>query len=255
VRHVRLALLSSLVAVTLATLAGGSSAMTAGEPFYVAPPAKAPPPTRECQNLAYCYGVRGPWIVVPANGEATFLFGCPQQAKAVGDFLLGGSDARASSTHVEVWYDGRLGAPIGVQTPKSSTTGLLFHAVTDNGRPGSFQPVLGCINLTQASKLSTVSAVTTPPVGTLSAPPPKFNATLVELEPGWVRTITERCVGKDRLLGGWGAVGFGTAGPPVLPQAVKITTADVGNSVHAQVRTSTSVPYLIQIQVGVMCES
>jgi hypothetical protein len=35
---------------------------------------------------------------------------------------------------------------------------------------------------------------------------------------------------------------------------VAITTADRGNVEHAQVNTAGWIPYLIQIQVGTMCE-
>jgi hypothetical protein len=256
-RRYRLAVASALAAFASATLIASSSARTAATPIYVAPSPKAPQ-TMECQNLAYCYGVRGPWVVIPAGGEATFLFGCPEQAKELGAYLLGGADALASSQHVHVWYDGWLGTPIGRQTPQSSTTGLLFHAVTDNGQPASFQPVLGCINLIQSSKLSTVSEVrpATPVAGTHIALPPSLRASLVVLEPGWDRPISVSCPSKESLVGSWGAATFGTQGPPIFPRArpVTITTVDRGNTVHALVRTASWVPYLIRVQIGAMCE-
>ena len=43
------------------------------------------------------------------GGEATFLFGCPERRA----FMVGGTDARASSGEVRVRFDGRLGAPNG----------------------------------------------------------------------------------------------------------------------------------------------
>jgi hypothetical protein len=243
------------LALTAGTFAVSGAARVNGTPFYITPPARTVTPT-ECQNLSYCYGVRGPWVVVPAHGEATFLFGCPEQAAAVGGYLLGGTDALASSSHVYVWYDSRLGTPLAAQTPKTSTTGLLFHAVTDNGQQGAFQPILGCIELAQASKVATVSAVRpiAPAAATRSALPPKMQAMIVELEPGWDRTIALRCFRDETLVGGWSAVAFGTGGPPALPQPVTVKTSTENEAVHVDVRTAASVPYPIQIQVGVMCE-
>src|SRR4029079_9843624 len=83
---------------------------------------------------------------------ATFLVTCPKRRG-----FVGGSDTRASSKDVQVWFDGQVGAPV----PQSVTTGafLLFHAVTTNGRPGSFQPTIGCVKvLAQTKGRSTVSA-------------------------------------------------------------------------------------------------
>jgi hypothetical protein len=252
----RLLVVASLVVLLATALTGGGAARTSGSPFYVVPSAGVPV-TTECHNLAYCYGVHGPWVVVPARGEATFLFGCPERAAELGAFLLGGTDALASSKHVHVWYDGLLGAPFGAQT-QNSTAGLLFHAATDNGKSGSFQPVLGCIDLIQASKFSTVSAVrpAVPPAGTRSAPSPSLKVTFALLEPGWDRPISLSCPSHNTLVGSWGAATFGTQGPPVFPHPgpVTITSVDRGGAVHAQVRTASWVPYLIRIQIGVMCE-
>lgn len=144
----RLVVAPSLFVLAVATVTGSSWARPTRGPFYV-----PPSPTHQCAKLPYCYGITGPWIVVPAHGEATFLFGCPARAK--GKYLLAGTDSLASSSNVRVWWDGELGAPIGQQRVGST---LLFHATTNNGKQGSFQPVLGCINLVQAGKRSTVSA-------------------------------------------------------------------------------------------------
>jgi len=35
---------------------------------------------------------------------------------------------------------------------------------------------------------------------------------------------------------------------------VKIVTREVGNTVQAEIRTASSIPYLIHIQIGAMCE-
>jgi hypothetical protein len=252
----RLCALAGMLLVS-AAVAGPGSASRAGSPFYVVPTSKAPT-TQECQNLAYCYGVRGPWVLVPAHGEASFLFACPERSAELGAYLLGGTDALASSSHVHVWYDGWLGAPFGSQT-QHSTAGLLFHAESDNGQPGAFEPVLGCIDLLQSSKLSTIAAhiPAPPPAGVRTAAPPLLHSTLVVLEPGWQRLITMSCPHSQPLVGSWSAAAFGTEGPPVFPRANPVTmvTSEHGQTVAANVRTGSWVPYLIRVQVGVMCET
>ena len=96
-----------------------------GQPFYLVPPS----PRQECHNVKDCVSVIGPWVVVPASGEATVPARLPE---AAGD--VGGTDSRASSTSVHVWFDGQIGAPIA----QSVTTGykLLFHAVSKTGKAG-----------------------------------------------------------------------------------------------------------------------
>ena len=89
-------------------LPGAVSASEAGTPFFIAPSA-----THECDGLSFCFGITGPWVVVPATGEATFLLACPVRAASKSAFIVGGSDALSSSGNIRVWFDGRLGAPIG----------------------------------------------------------------------------------------------------------------------------------------------
>lgn len=230
-------------------LAGSPAAKTTTGPFTLEPSR-----TQECHKLAYCFGIAGLWVVIPANGQATYLFGCPPRAATKGAFLLGGTDALASSPSVRVWYDGKLGAPIGLQTPGSS---LLFHGVTANGKQGSFQPIVGCIRLSQASKRSTVSArqATANPATSHTASEPQPRATKLILVPGNSRPATTSCRRGEKLVGSWSAVAYGTSGPPQLPPpgAVRIVTHEVGNTVQAAITTASSIPYLIHIQIGAMC--
>jgi hypothetical protein len=246
----RFAVAAGAAFLASAMLVGSTAAKTTTGPFKVAPSR-----THECHNLAYCFGIAGLWVVIPANGEATYLFGCPPRAARRGAYLLGGTDALASSESVHVWYDGKLGAPIGVQTPGSS---LLFHATTGNGERGSFRPILGCIDLAQASKRSTVSARragVTPTHPHLAAEPQPRASELV-LTPGDAQPASTSCHKAEKLVGSWSAVAYGTAGPPRLPPpgAVTIVLRNVGNTVQAQIKTARSIPYLIHIQIGAMCE-
>jgi hypothetical protein len=243
---------SSLVALVAAALATSSPAST---PFYLLPAA-----TKECQNVSHCKGVSGPWVAVPANGEATYLFGCPERRS----FVVGGTDARTSSGDIRVWWDGALGAPIG--EPRISAKDgavLLFHAQTNNHKPGSFQPLLGCVSLTDLSKRSTVSArLATSVPGTAPAPPVDLRSSQVELQlaSGLVKPkYNLACPKSEKLVGSWNAVAFGTATPPdpAFAKAVTIKTTLEGRTVHAAFSLDRLFGILAPVtwaQVGAMCE-
>jgi hypothetical protein len=243
---------ASLVTLVAAAFATSSPAST---PFYLLPAA-----TKECQNVSHCKGVSGPWVAVPANGEATFLFGCPMRRS----FVVGGTDARTSSTDIRVWWDGALGAPIG--EPRISAKDgavLLFHAQTNNHKPGSFQPLLGCVSLTDLSKRSTVSArLATSVPGTAPAPPVDLRSSQVELglATGLAKpTYNLSCPKSEQLVGSWSAIAFGTATPPdpAFAKAVTIKTTLQGRTVHAAFFLSRMFGVLAPetyAQVGAMCE-
>ena len=243
---------SSLLALLAAAFATSSPAST---PFYLLPAA-----TKECQNVSHCKGVSGPWVAIPANGEATFLFGCPERRS----FVVGGSDARASSTNIRVWWDGQLGAPIG--EPRISANNgavLLFHAETNNHKPGSFQPILGCVSLTDLSKRSTVSArLAASAPGTAPGAPVDLRSSQVELglASGLRKpTYNISCPKNETLVGSWSAVVFGTATPPnpAFAKAVSIKLALRGRTVHAALSLNRLFGVLAPetwAQIGAMCE-
>ena len=52
---------------------------------------------QECAGIPTCIDVPGPWVAVPARGEAKFLLDCPQRRGVVG-----GVDALASSRDIHV---------------------------------------------------------------------------------------------------------------------------------------------------------
>jgi hypothetical protein len=236
-----------------AALAPSGDARPSGSPFYF-----APSPTKECQNLSGCQAVVGPWVVVPPQGESTFLIACP----TLSAYLVGGTDARASSGNVRVWFDGSLGAPIGRTIHGAE---LLFHAVSDNGQMGSFQPILGCIPLKQKNKVSTVSLTR---AGALPGTPPASALTLrarltVVIRGkavGYVqRTFyAARCVHDEQLVGNWETLAFETTSPPALGdvRAVSIQPLITGREVRVLIRqTSTALlPPQAVVQYGAMCE-
>jgi hypothetical protein len=244
-----------LFAATVAALPALATAASAGNPFYLVPSA-----TKECEKVSHCRSVAGPWVSVPATGEATFLFGCPERR----GFMVGGTDARASSSEVRVWFDGRLGAPIGV--PKANATQepvVLFHAAANNGRIGSFQPLVGCVSLAQSSRRATESArVATALPGKSPSAPVDLRSEMVALNlaTGLARnTTTVGCPGGERPVASWSALALNTNTPPSprYERAITIRTKIVGKRVVATFRTARLFGYLAPqawAQVGAMCE-
>ena len=255
--RVGLVVAGSLFALAAGALAAVSLAKMAGNPFYLIPVA----PRQECHNVHNCLSVIGPWVVVPANGQATFLLTCPngRTSSFVGpkSGFVGGTDTRASSPNVRVWFDGQIGAPIG----QSITTGhfLLFHGVTTNGKPGSFEPVIGCITLqAQTNSRSTVSARRAAALpGTPAGTPLDLHARILELVAGSVLSRTTRCLPNEKLVGSWTTLAFAGISPPSLSHvsAVTIKATVAGDAVTAVVSTDRSLPFtpLAEVQVGAEC--
>jgi hypothetical protein len=214
----------------------------------------APKTTQECNKVKVCVHVVGPWVAVPGTGEATWLLECSKRQGSVG-----GTDARASSVHVHVWFDGQIGAPIS----QGVTTGafLLFHAVSDNGQPGSFEPLLGCIPVKkQSSSRSTLSARRIAVIpGTPIGVPLQPRATVVVLQGGSQQTTSQNCQKKEALVGSWFGVAFNTKGPPpdvaAVLRAVTVKTSAEGTSVKGAIQTGSSVPATdeAEVQIGAVC--
>ena len=250
-RAFRVLLLAGLLAALFAPVGASQG------PFYIVPSR-----THECENVPKCIGVTGPWIVVPAHGIATFLVNCPNTRT----FLVGGTDALTSSSEIRVWFDGPLGSPLG--TPSHLPTGralsnagsvLLFHAQSNDGRMGSFEPALGCIKLVQSTKRSTLS-VLAPAGSSANTPsaPVDLRTKAIPLGPGARLVVKSSCLKRESLVGSWTALGFDTDGPPDLSHVndVKIATRVANNAVGVVITTRTSlpVPPPTEVQLGAMCE-
>jgi hypothetical protein len=239
-----------IVAMAMLASAFSSDAATAAKgPFYL-----VPAPTHECVRVKNCVAVTGPWVVVPATQPVSFLFGCPTRH----GFTIGGTDARASSMDVRVWYDGGLGSASGFP-PINAKGGsvLLFHAASENTRLSWFQPVLGCVSLTPKNKRSTLAVLPGKP----PASPLDLRAINVELFPGAAKGLVPstpaRCLRNEKLVGSWIALAFArTGGPPDLAyaSAVSYKAVRLGNRVQGTVRLNRSMPYMAEVQIGAMCE-
>jgi hypothetical protein len=252
-----LLLVAFALALLPASVPGATGAIGAtgppgtGSPFYVVPT----PQTKECTGVAHCVAVTGPWIVIPAHQEATYLLRCPQPH----GYFVGGTDARASSTGVRVWFDGQLGAPIGAPSTQTSTgAALLFHATANNHRIAWFQPVLGCIDLTPSTKRSTLSA----PPGAPPSVPLDLRAVGIGLAPSTKYLQRVNCAAKEKFVGWWHTLAF-FAGPPNLSHVTPFTIRhqiEGGRSLVVFFRTSdvlavAAAPYpeVVEAQIGVTC--
>jgi hypothetical protein len=242
----------SATAVLLALAASAAAALALarpdGSPFYAVPPS----PRKECHNVNHCLSVIGPWVVAPSSGQASWLLVCPKRRGYVG-----GTDTRASSAAVRVWFEGQIGSPV----KQSVTTGafLLFHGVTTNRRAGSFQPTVGCIKLLHhTTGRSTVSARQAGPLpGTNAGQPLDLYAKTVVLTAGTVQRRTATCAKGERLVESWAQLAFGSQDPPPLRSIgrVRIRTVESRDSVTAVIQTASSLPFvpLAEVQVGAKC--
>lgn len=182
--------MATLVAAAAVALAGAPIASSAG--------------THECHGVPRCVSVRGPWVVVPAHGEAVFLLECPLRRG-----VAAGIDAATTSSDIRVTFDGLLGSPLAPGT----TSGVfeLFRARSESHHVGAFQPVLGCIPVRGASGRATTSARVA--AGVPGAPFDLWQTTGA-ITPGGVKTVQRRCGKGERLVDGWSAVAFASTAPP-----------------------------------------
>jgi hypothetical protein len=201
--------------------------------------------TNECRGITACIPVAGPWVLVPAHGQATYLLACPS-----GRSVVGGLDAQASSRDVRVSFDGRVGAPVspGVTTTRYA----LFRAISTSTRAQTFQPRLGCIPTQGGGGRSTVSARVTP-----AGPSLEFRSRIVIIGPGQVRFAKVACRASEQLVGAWHATAFRVKQPPSLGAGtlVDVTRTIAGRTVvvTASATDGLSIDVHPVVQVGAEC--
>lgn len=200
--------------------------------------------TNECRGIPVCIHVPGPWVAVPARGEATYLLACPRRRGVVA-----GLDARASSNVVHVSFEGRVGSPV---SPGVTTTRYAFFRALSSRGTGMFQPFLGCVPTSGGSPRSTTSARSTTP----GAPVERY-ARNVRLLPGARVSARQVCGRNEQLVGGWDAVAFRTkaAPPAALARLVHATRRMRGGRIVVSVTTSDALPSGVhaEVQVGAVC--
>ena len=201
--------------------------------------------TNECHGIQQCIRVPGPWVVVPAHGDVSYLLTCPN-----GRSVVGGLDAQVTSRDVRVSFDARLGAP--VQPGVSTTRYALFHAVSFSGKPQLFQPLLGCIPSQGGGGRSTVSARVTPP-----GPSVEYRSRIVLIGPGTVKFARVSCRPSEHLVGAWHAVAFRTRQPPAVVYRAQVHASRVvvGKKVVATASATDGLTIDVHalVQVGAGC--
>jgi hypothetical protein len=247
---------AGLAAVIAAAFAPPGLSKKPSTPFYLIAPEST---TKECDNVGGCQPLAGPWVVVPAGGVGTYLLHCATKR----GWLIGGTDARASSTDVRVWFDGQLGAPIGQPSTESSTgAGLLFHADTRDGRTGSYQPILGCVKLRQKGIRSTVSArVTATLPGSAPAAPLDLHAVNLELSPPVTVVQHVACLPGEKIVSTWESIAFFQGPPDVshIAKLVKMIPATSGRVLSVTIKTGPPRSFPLgaypEVQIGVACQT
>jgi hypothetical protein len=198
----------------------------------------------ECNGIPRCIPVEGPWVAVPANGEAKFMLQCPQ-----GRGIIAGTDAQASSQDVRATFDAILGAPVSFG--RSTNTTVLFRAVSAHHLAGLFKPFIGCIPAPSAVR-NTIATKATP----LGAPL-DLRAVTLKLTPGFQRTVTLACPNGEALVDSWTATAFGSATPPspALASAVTVKSRIVKGQARLTIFASEALPRAAQaqLQIGVRC--
>jgi hypothetical protein len=212
-----------IAVVAAALLAPGASAATA-----------------ECAGIPTCIDVPGPWVAVPAHGEAKFLLDCPQRRGVVG-----GVDALASSRDIHVTFEGLLGGPVA--PGRTTTRYAFFRAVSGHHRQGLFEPRIGCIPSSAGGPQTT--AYTISPAG----PATDLAAATMLVRPGTVRHSTIGCANGERLVESWDATAFADPVPPVFADAVEVVRTLNKGQVRVKITASEALPRTAFVQVGVRC--
>jgi hypothetical protein len=196
--------------------------------------------TSECAGIPTCIDVPGPWVAVPAHGEASFLLDCPQRRGVVG-----GVDALASSRDVHVTFEGLLGGPVA--PGRTTTRYAFFHGVSGHHRQGLFQPRIGCIPSSAGGPQTT--AYTISPAG----PATDLAAVTMRVRPGTVHHSTIGCANGGRLIESWDATAFADPVPPVFADAIQIVRTVRNGRVAVKITANEALPRTAYVQVGVRC--
>ena len=198
----------------------------------------------ECAGIPRCIPVAGPWVAVPAHGEATFALECPQ-----GRGIVGGTDAQATSLDVRASFDGIIASPVAFG--RTTLSSAYFRAVSAMHKPGAFKPFIGCIPA-QNQITNTLSSKITP-VG----PPLDLKTKLVPVNPGFQRSISVSCPADESLVDSWSATAFTGAAPPPpgLAAAIRVQTTIAGHHATLSISVSEALPAGsgAEVQVGVRC--
>jgi hypothetical protein len=220
--------------------------VVAGIALAVAAPAGG---ADECEGLMVCVPVAGPWVVVPASTSiprqrVEYQLTCPRA------HVVGGLDARLSVRAIDVAFIGSLGSPVN---PGITTSRSVVFLGTYAGRAAAaatFRPFIGCMpSAGGGSRVPTSVSQLRP------GKPVARRVKTVRVLPG-AKTVTQRCAGGERLLGGSHAFGFETRTPPSasLVRGVSGSQQVTAESVVVRVRGDAELAGVRAIlQVHALC--
>jgi len=201
----------------------------------------------ECKGLQVCVPVQGPWVVV-SSGGADWELACPLPG-----YIVGGTDARVSTSDVDVSFRGETGSPVapGVSTRRS----LVFHGVRTADRAGTstFKPFIGCIPASGAGGRA-LTGLTANGFGIKPAQP-LFSVVVTSTVVQRSQVVRASCPRSARLIGATHAVGFDQTTPPTAAQrgAVRVRRSIVEGVVVARVRATAAAGAFAQVQVRALC--
>jgi hypothetical protein len=196
--------------------------------------------THECRGLQVCVKIAGPWVVVPASRgvprkPVEFQLSCPK------GYIVGGLDAELSDRAIDVWFLGKVGAPVnpGVTTGRA----VVFTATYVGSRTAapSFRPHLGCMPGSGGGRIQT--AVTYP----LGAPTVRHVKTVnVTASP---QSVTVSCGKRERLVAASHAIGFRGSSPPDAAAVGGLTGSQTvqGRRVTAVARLESPARAIVQV--------
>jgi hypothetical protein len=208
--------------------------------------AGAPAATGECAGIPTCIDVPGPWVAVPARGEAKFLLDCPQRRGVVG-----GVDSLASSRDIHVTFEGLLGGPVA--PGRTTTRYAFFRAVSGHHRAGLFEPRIGCIPSSAGGPQTTAFRQSTAAQVSPAGPAADLAAATLPVKPGTVRRTTIGCANGTHLIESWDATAFATPVPPVFADAIDVVRTTRNGQVSVKITVSEALPRPAFVQIGVRC--
>ncbi len=206
----------------------------------------------ECRGLQQCVSVVGPWVVVPARADGGLVTAQWELRCPVAGYVVGGTDARATTRAVEVSIRGEKGSPVspGVTTLRT----VVFAGRRAGGSaPAAFLPAIGCLPSQGGGGRSQTSVGRTQDVVQPGTPFVR-RVVVARLRRGGSVTVAARCPRGARLVESSHAIGFRTKAPPSAAQLRSASTRAVEAPAAVLVRGSLgaaagSARVLLQVQI------
>jgi hypothetical protein len=163
---------------------------------------------RECQGLAVCIPVAGPWVVVPpppagASSSVQYLLRCAPRS------VVAGTDALVSDPMVDVAFLGQLGSPVSPGVTTHASAVFIGTYVGPVRRPSSFQPYVGCVPTSGGGGRG--STAFSPTAALVVGPPGQplvRRARSFAVRATGVTMASMACARGERLVGGTHALAF-----------------------------------------------